>query len=105
MPYSMYTCPEDKYVPTRNVSLPEALDKFVEETIKTGRYDNASEVVRSGLRLLQEEERVNREKFTWLKTAIAEGLASGSEDSEVAFTELDQYMDDLVASKKPGRLA
>jgi putative addiction module CopG family antidote len=63
MPYSLYTFSEEKAMPTRNVSLPEALDRFVEDTIKTGRYDNASEVVRSALRLLQEEERVNQEKF------------------------------------------
>jgi antitoxin ParD1/3/4 len=77
MPYSLYTFSEEKAMPTRNVSLPEALDRFVEDTIKTGRYDNASEVVRSALRLLQEEERVNQEKFAWLKAAIAEGIASG----------------------------
>jgi len=87
-------------MPTRNVSLPKSLDKFVEDTIKTGRYDNASEVFRSALRLLQEEERVNQEKFAWLKAAIADGLASGSEDAEVAFAELDRYMNELVAAQE-----
>ena len=50
-------------MPTRNVSLPKALDLFVNRTIKTGRYDNASEVVRAGLRLLVQEEKENAEKY------------------------------------------
>jgi antitoxin ParD1/3/4 len=64
-------------MPTRNISLPETLDRFVEDSLNSGRYDNASEVVRSGLRLLEQEERVNQEKFVWLKAAIEEGIASG----------------------------
>lgn len=64
-------------MPTRNVSLPEALDTFVDTTIKSGRYESASEVVRAALRLLELEEKENQEKFVWLKAAIAEGIASG----------------------------
>lgn len=39
-----------------NVSLPAEMERWVEECIKSGRYGNASEVVRAGLRLLQEHE-------------------------------------------------
>jgi antitoxin ParD1/3/4 len=44
---------------TRNINLTEALDRFVDQQIKSGAFQNASEVVRAGLRLLkaQEEER------------------------------------------------
>jgi hypothetical protein len=41
-------------MPTRNVNLTNELDRFVAKKIKTGRYENASEVVRAGLRTLEQ---------------------------------------------------
>ena len=40
---------------TRNISLPPALDTFVEQEVKAGLYGNASNVVQAGLRLLARE--------------------------------------------------
>jgi len=40
---------------TRNISLPPALDAFVESEVKSGLYGNASNVVQAGLRLLARE--------------------------------------------------
>jgi len=56
-----------------SVSLGEHFDEFVQYRIKEGRYKNASEVVRAGLRLLEAEE----QKFYALKSAIEEGKDSG----------------------------
>ena len=39
-------------MPTRNVNLTRELDRFVATKVKSGRYENASEVVRAGLRTL-----------------------------------------------------
>ena len=88
-------------MPTRNVSLPQALDHFVDVSIQSGRYDNASEVIRAGLRLLEQEEKKNLEKFLWLKAAIAEGIASldTSKDAEEATTEIEEYMSSLAATR------
>ena len=44
-------------MPTRNVSLTKELDHFVASKVKTGRYQNASEVFRAALRSLEREER------------------------------------------------
>lgn len=41
---------------TMNVSLPAAQERFVRSQVQTGRYRSASEVVRDGLRLLEEAE-------------------------------------------------
>ena len=41
---------------TRNVSLPQHQDDFVDQLVASGRYRTASEVVREGLRLLEESE-------------------------------------------------
>lgn len=64
-------------MPTRNVNLTQKLDDFVTTRVKSGRYENASEVVRTALRSLEREEREDRAKLAALRAAIAEGDASG----------------------------
>ena len=64
-------------MPTRNVNLTPELDQFVASKVKEGLYANASEVMRTGLRLLEKEEREYEEKMAVLRAAIDEGLASG----------------------------
>jgi antitoxin ParD1/3/4 len=64
-------------MPTRNVNLTDELDRFVAKKVKTGRYENASEVVRAGLRTLEREEQEHAAKLTALRAAIDEGDASG----------------------------
>jgi antitoxin ParD1/3/4 len=56
-----------------SVALGSYFEKFVESKIAQGRYKNASEVIRSGLRLLEEEEN----RIAALKAALQEGLDSG----------------------------
>lgn len=56
-----------------SISLGDHFETFVDEKIATGRFKNASEVIRAGLRLLEEEEA----KIQILKKAIAEGFESG----------------------------
>jgi len=67
-------------MPTRNVNLPEKLDKFITAKVESGDYANASEVMRTALRLLEKEEREYEEKMAALRAAIAVGDAS--EDAE-----------------------
>jgi len=56
-----------------SVSLGNYFDEFVQSLIKEGRFKNVSEVIRAGLRLLEEEEN----QVTALKIAIQEGIDSG----------------------------
>ena len=67
----------ERIMPSRNVNLTEELDRFVLKKVKTGRYENASEVVRAALRTLEREEREYEAKLAALRTAIDEGDASG----------------------------
>ena len=53
-----------------NVSLTQQLEKFVNKQVASGRYQTASEVVREGLRLMQERE----EKLADLRREIQIGL-------------------------------
>ncbi len=56
-----------------SIILGNHFDSFVQNSISQGRYKNVSEVVRAGLRLLEEEE----SKLIALKKAIQEGVDSG----------------------------
>lgn len=56
-----------------SVSLGDYFEDFVDAKVTQGRYKNASEVIRAGLRLLEEEEN----KIQILKNAIQEGIDSG----------------------------
>ena len=56
-----------------SISLGSYFDSFIQSRISAGRFKNASEVVRAGLRLLEEEEN----RIIVLKEAIKEGLDSG----------------------------
>lgn len=67
-------------------------EDFVESRIAEGRFKNASEVIRAGLRLLEEEEN----KLIALKTAIREGLDSGISNN----FDPKQHLEKLKANKK-----
>lgn len=56
-----------------SISLGNHFEDFVDEKVAAGRFKNASEVIRAGLRLLEEEEA----KVVALKKAVAEGIESG----------------------------
>ena len=56
-----------------SVSLGPHFERFVEGSVVNGRYQNASEVIRAGLRLLEEDEN----RVVLLGNAIREGIESG----------------------------
>jgi antitoxin ParD1/3/4 len=66
-------------MPTRNINLTDHFDQFVADEIEAGRYRNASEVLRAGLRLLELQKQEEREKLKLLRSLASE-----------AFTQLDQ---------------
>lgn len=56
-----------------SVSLGNYFESFVDNRVSEGRFKNASEVIRAGLRLLESEEN----NIVILKNAIREGIESG----------------------------
>ena len=70
-------------MPTRNVNLTHELDRFVLQKVKSGRYENASEVVRAALRTLEREEQRHQAMLSALRSAIDEGDASGIAQGDV----------------------
>lgn len=62
-----------EHMKTTSVALGIHFEDFIHLAVSQGRYNNASEVVRAGLRLLEEQEN----RVAVLKSAIEEGINSG----------------------------
>ena len=60
-----------------SVALSPHFEHFIREQVDSGRYNNASEVVRAGLRLLEDQQQQASLKLEALRAAITAGLASG----------------------------
>ncbi|HWF60182.1 MAG TPA: type II toxin-antitoxin system ParD family antitoxin [Nitrospira sp.] len=100
-------------MPTRNVHLTEHFDHFIVTGIASGRFSNASEVVREGLRLLEQRELEDKAKIEWLRAAAKEGFDQLDRGEYVTLNtkqELDSFLDhihqevaaDLAAERKRG---
>jgi antitoxin ParD1/3/4 len=76
-------------VPTRNINLTEHFDNFIEGQVASGRYSNASEIVRVALRLLEEQEEERKAKLKALREAAKQG-----------FDEIDQDKGIVLKGKK-----
>jgi antitoxin ParD1/3/4 len=61
-----------------NVSLGKRWEEFVEAAVRDGRYGSASEVVREGLRLVEERET----KLVALRVTLEQAIAGGGEHSD-----------------------
>jgi antitoxin ParD1/3/4 len=66
----------------RSYALGEHFEKLIDELVKGGRYNNASEVVREGLRLLEDRETLRRLKIEEIRRSIEESRESGVTFSE-----------------------
>jgi antitoxin ParD1/3/4 len=77
-----------------SVSLGDHFENFVDSRITEGRFKNASEVIRAGLRLLEEEE----SKIIALKKAINEGVESGIDKN----FDPKKHLDSLKVKKRNG---
>ena len=60
-----------------SVALGSHFEAFVKMQLASGRYNNASEVVRDGLRLLQDQDDLRRAKLEGLRAELQQGLDSG----------------------------
>jgi antitoxin ParD1/3/4 len=58
-------------------SIGKHFEEFIASLIASGRYSTASEIIRDGLRLIEEREQSREAKLEWLRAAIQEGLDSG----------------------------
>src|ERR1700722_11700724 len=78
-----------------NVHLTPELERFAREVVAEGRYNNVSEVVRQGLRMLQEAEERKQRFMAMLKVVEARTEREGSISAEDALAEMDRVIEEL----------
>ena len=61
-------------MPTRHIILTDQDERLIEELVAKGRFENASEVVREGLRLVDSRETQDAEKLKALRAAVQVGI-------------------------------
>ncbi len=75
---------------TMNVSLPEQMKDWIESQVATGRYANASDMVRALIRAEQDRQEAS---VAWWERQIEEGLASGAPQE----VDLEKLLSDTLA--------
>ena len=75
-----------------NVHLTPELERFARQCVADGRYNNVSEVVRSGLRLLQEAEEQRRHFLQQIQDAEAETDRTGTYTIEEVLAEMNRII-------------
>ena len=75
-----------------NVSMGPRWESFVDRVVKTGRYASASEVVREGLRLVEEREAKLIALRETLDASIARGGANSPEDIEASIEQVAEEL-------------
>jgi antitoxin ParD1/3/4 len=85
-------------MPTKNVVLTERQERLIETLVESGRYQNASEVLRDGLRLVEQREAEDASKLKALREAARVGLAAldrGEFREFEQIEDLQSYLNDL----------
>ena len=97
-------------MPTRNVVLTDNQEQLVQSLVESGRYQNASEVIREGLRLIERREAEDAAKVEALRAAAATGMAAIEAGAYTEFREpgsLETYLsgiaDGIVQMRKRPR--
>jgi len=87
---------------TRNMVLSNHQSEVVDQLVASGRYQNASEVLRAGLRMIEEAESSYVARLNALKEAVEEGVADVEHGSVKAFTAdgFSQYLQERVQNLK-----
>jgi antitoxin ParD1/3/4 len=85
-------------MPTRNVVLTECQEELIDALVKSGRYQNASEVLRDGLRLVEQREAEDAGKLKALRAAARLGVGAWDRGEFKEFRNLEDlqgYLNDL----------
>jgi antitoxin ParD1/3/4 len=99
---------EKRPMPTRNVVLTERQADLIETLVESGRYQNASEVLRDGLRLVEQREAEDASKLKALRAAALVGVDALDRGEFKEFRnieDLQAYLNELsekVISKAAG---
>lgn len=93
-------------MPTRNVVITEHQRELIESLVDSGRYQNASEVLREGLRLIEQREQRDAAKLEALKAAAQVGLddLAAGRYVELEHDEIEDYVN-MLGERAAARVA
>jgi len=77
-------------------SIGKHFEEFIASLIESGRYSTASEIIRDGLRMIEEREQRREAKLEWLRAEIQKGLDSGPAEE----VDIKEWIEDV---KRRGR--
>ena len=83
-----------------NVSLTEELEKLVQRKVESGRYTSASEVVRAGLRLLEQEDELRETRLAAVRAEVRAGIDQAERGELVDGEEAMARVKKRAAAKK-----
>jgi antitoxin ParD1/3/4 len=86
-------------MPTRNVVLTNEQASLVESLVRSGRYQNASEVIREGLRLIARREAEDAARLAALRSAAEVGISALERGAYREFSDaatLEQYLNEIA---------
>lgn len=87
-------------MPTRNVVITDRHAALIEECVKSGEYQNASEVLREGLRLVEERRAQYAAKLEALRAAAQVGIDDMEAGRYTSFTSTKEMADNFRAEAK-----
>lgn len=92
-------------MPTRNISLTREQDAFVDEVVRSGEYQNASEAMRDAIRALQQRRKHDALELELLRAHVSLGVSAldRGEVDEIEETEIESYLSVLGAPRKRPR--
>jgi len=82
-----------------SVALGPHFEAFIREQVAKGRYNNASEVVRDGLRMLEDRQLARQAKLGALRTDLEEGMNGPFIPAEEAFAEVRRRIQQASKAK------
>lgn len=82
-----------------NVHLTPELEQLVQNKVKTGRYNSASEVVREALRLMEERDLAKAEIRKKIAAGVASAKAGRLSDGDEFFAQMDAELDEDIRAE------
>ena len=75
-----------------DIQIRPELQRFIEDQMKAGRYDSATDMINAGLAALQTQQEFSSEEIDDLRTEVDQGLAEADRGEFIKFT-----ADDVIA--------
>jgi len=79
-----------------NIVLPPELEELVNEKIKSGLYNSPSEVIREGLRLLNEQDELKTLQREKLRREVQKGIDAMNEGRYTSYNSANELIEDVI---------